>query len=321
MYRADSAGVAVVRHARGLAQPRLVELCVGKEDAKCRVADEFFLRRVELLHQHPLGIQKHLAVVGAQAGDLAACLKVVNVAHRVDRDERTDLQVAHLHGVAADAGFHAVVHAQQLADSRTCARAVVAVAVVAGLGVDAGRVGHGCIGPGAGVGHGQIEQVGLADEGHFCHTYVKTNAAFLEIPHDAACGIQPEGAAARQHNGVDDLRRRQRLEQLALPRGRPAAAHIQSRRGAILAQQHHCAARARRRVFRLTDLEVVKGCNGDFFHGSVLSAMPLYRIIIDHCTPHAPPAQQKIPPGAKPGRDGRSGVIQTRGHRIFPSIF
>ena len=42
--------------------------------------------------------------------------------------------------------------------------------------------------------------------------------------------------------------------------------------GAVLAQQHHRAARARRRVFRLADLEVVKGCNGDFFHGSVLSA-------------------------------------------------
>ena len=269
MHRADGAGVAVVRHARGLAQPRLVELCIGEKDAKCRVADKFFLRRVELLHQHPLGIQKRFAVVSPQPGDLAARLKIVDVSHRVDRDERADLQVAHLHGVAADAGFHAVVHAQQLADSRTSTRAVVSVAVVAGFGVDAGRVGHGCIGPGAGVGHGQIEQVGLADEGHFRHTYVKADAVLLEIPHDAACGIQSEGAAARQHNGVDDLRRRQ---QLALPRGRPAAAHIKPRRGAVLAQQHHRAARARRRVFRLTDLKVVKGCNGDFFHGSVLSA-------------------------------------------------
>ena len=140
-----------------------------------------------------------------------------------------------------------------------------AVAVVAALGVDAGRVGHGCIGPGAGVGHGQIEQVGLADEGHFRHTYVKADAAFLEIPHDAACGIQSEGAAARQHNGVDDLRRRQRLEQLALPRGRPAAAHIQPAGAPSFAQQHHRAARTRRRVFRLADLEVVKGCNGISF--------------------------------------------------------
>ena len=300
MYRADGAGVAVVRHARGLAQPRLVELCVGKEDAKCRVADKFFLRRVELLHQHPLGIQKRLAVVGPQPGDLAARLEVVDVAHGVDRDERADLQVAHLYGVAADARFHAVVHAQQLSDGRTGARAVVAVAVVAGLGVDAGRVGHGCIGPGAGVGHGQIEQVGLADEGHFRHTYVKADAAFLEIPHDAACGIQPEGAAARQHNGVDDLRCRQRLEQLALPRGRPAAAHIQSRRGAVLAQQHHRAARARRRVFRLTDLEVVKGCNGDFFHGSILSAnaaLPYYRPLYTTRAPRA----TKNPAGRKAG--------------------
>ena len=40
----------------------------------------------------------------------------------------------------------------------------------------------------------------------------------------------------------------------------------------LMEDTHHRAARARRRVFRLTDLKVVKGCNGDFFHGSVLSA-------------------------------------------------
>lgn len=97
----------------------------------------FFLRCVDLLHQHPLGIQKRFAVVSPQPGDLAARLKIVDVAHRVDRDERADLQVAHLDGVAANAGLHAVVHAQQLADSRTGTRAVVAVAVVADLGVDA----------------------------------------------------------------------------------------------------------------------------------------------------------------------------------------
>jgi hypothetical protein len=32
--------------------------------------------------------------------------------------------------------------------------------------------------------------------------------------------------------------------------------------------------------------------------------MPLHRII-DHCTPPAPLAQQKIPPGVRPRRDGR----------------
>ena len=265
----------------------------------------FFLRRVELLHQHPLGIQKRFAVVSPQPGDLAARLKIVDVAHRVDRDERADLQVAHLDGVAADAGFHAVVHAQQLADSCTGARAVVAVAVVAGFGVDAGRVGHGCIGPGAGVGHGQIKQVGLADEGDFRHTYVKTNAAFFEIPHDAACGIQSEGAAARQHNGVDDLRRRLRLEQLALPRGRPAAAHIQpagapSLPSSTTVQPVPAAVFSTWPIWRLS-----KDVMGISFMGVSFPRMPLYRILIDHCTPPAPPAQQKIPPGVRPRRDGK----------------
>ena len=50
------------------------------------------------------------------------------------------------------------------------------------------------------------------------------------------------------------------------------------------------AARARRRVFRLADLEVVKGCNGDFFHGSVLSAngaSPYYRPLYTTRAPRA----------------------------------
>ena len=90
--------------------------------------------------------------------------------------------------------------------------------------------------------------------GTFRHPDVKTDAAFFQIAHNAARRIQSEGTAARQHNSVDDLRRRQRLEQLALAGGRPAAANIQPRRGTVFAQQEHRAAGARRRVLSLADL-------------------------------------------------------------------
>ena len=107
-----------------------------------------------------------------------------------------------------------------------------------------------------GVCHGQIKQVRLADQRDLRDPDIKADAALLKIPHNTARRVQSKGTAPRQHNGVDDLRRRQRFEQLALPRSRPAAAHIQPRRGAFLPQQKHRAACARRRVLSLTDLEI-----------------------------------------------------------------
>ena len=47
-----------------------------------------------------------------------------------------------------------------------------------------------------------------------------------------------------------------------------------------------------------------KDVMGISFMGVSFPRMPLHRII-DHCTPPAPPAQQKIPPGVRPRRDGR----------------
>ena len=52
----------------------------------------------------------------------------------------------------------------------------------------------------------------------------------------------------------DDLRRRRGLEQLALPRGRATAAHIQTHGRTVFPQQEHRAASARPGVFGLADL-------------------------------------------------------------------
>lgn len=48
--------------------------------------------------------------------------------------------------------------------------------------------------------------------------------------------------------------------------------------------------------------------------------MALHRII-DHCTPPAPPAQQKIPPGVRPRRDGRVRGYSNSRARCFASDF
>ena len=313
MHRADGAGVTVVRHACNLAQPCFVKSGVGKYHANRCIVDEFILLYVDFFQHQLFGVQESLAIVCPQTRDLAAVFVVINVACRVHGHNRTDFQRADLHGITADAGFHAVVHAQQLAHSRAGARTIVAVAIVAAvLGIGTGLVRHGGIGPGAGIRHGQIEEVCLTDKWHFRHTYVITDIAFFQIAHHAARGVQSERAAPRQHNGVDDLRRRQRFEQLALPRSRPAAANIQSRRGTVFAQQEHRAPGPRCCVLCLADLEIVKGCDGNFFHGRACFALLFY------CTSSAPATQHKFPPGGHPA--GR-GIIQPRGRGALFVIF
>ena len=124
---------------------------------------------------------------------MRAGLIVVNIAQRIDRHNRTDLQRPHLHGIAADAGLHAVVHAQQFAHGCAGARAIVAVAVVAGFRVHTGLIRHGSIRVGVGVSHGQVKQIRLADQRHLCDPDIKTDAALLKIPHNAAGRVQSKG--------------------------------------------------------------------------------------------------------------------------------
>ena len=145
-------------------------------------------------------------------------------------------------------------HAQQLADRCAGACTVVAVAVVAGFGVDTGLIRHRCIRAGVSVADGQVEQVGLADQRHLGNADIKTDVVFLQVAHHAACGVQPKGAAAAQQNGVDDLGCGRWLEQLALPRGRATAAYIQTHGRTVFPQQEHRAASARPGVFGLADL-------------------------------------------------------------------
>ena len=145
-------------------------------------------------------------------------------------------------------------HAQQLADRCAGACTVVAVAVIAGLGVDTGLIRHRCIRAGVGIPHRQVEQIGLANQRDLRNAHIKTDVVFLQVAHHAACGVQPKGAAAAQQNGVDDLCCGRGLEQFTLPRSRPAAAHIKAHGDTVFAQQKHRTAGARLGVFGLADL-------------------------------------------------------------------
>ena len=159
MHRADGARIPVLCHARNLAQPGFVKPRVRKDNTDRCIADEFVFLYLNALQCKQLGVEEGPAVIRQQACSLAARLIVVNVAQRIDCHNRTDLQRPHLHGIAADAGFHAVVHAQQLAHGCAGARAIVAITVVAGFRVHAGLIRHGSIRAGVGIRHGQIKQI------------------------------------------------------------------------------------------------------------------------------------------------------------------
>ena len=58
--------------------------------------------------------------------------------------------------------------------------------------------------------------------------------------HHAGRGVETEGAAARQRDGVDDLHRVHRVQQIGLARARRAAAHVDAAGGAVLGEDRRC---------------------------------------------------------------------------------
>ena len=70
-----------------------------------------------------------------------------------------------------------------------------------------------------------------------------TAALFLQPGRDTRGGVQPVGAAAGQHDRVDALHQRARLQGVGLPGARAAAAHVDGRQRAALRRQHHRRAR------------------------------------------------------------------------------
>ena len=267
MHGADRPGIAVVGHARDLAQPGLVKARVGHDDRERRVSHEFVVHnRVTAPHEIDRTAHRH-PVLGEQAGHLCPGLPVVDVPQGVEHDHRADFQRADLHGVTADTRLHAVFHTGDLAHGRAAARAMVAVPVIGRFqGMLRGCIAHHRVRANARVAHAEVVDVRLDDQRNPRKARIVADAAFLEILHYTVRRAQAVGAAAGEHNGMNRLLRRQRIEQMALPAGRAAAPHVQPGAHARFTDEHR-ASGARLHVLHLANMNALYPGNGNLSHG------------------------------------------------------
>ena len=114
MYRVDRARIAVVGHLRDLRHLRLGELRVGGDDADGGVRRRLHDDAVSA-HHRGHGIAVSLAIFAARSGDDLAGLRINDIAHRVDRDDRADDD-------ACIAGSPALAGAEARTSWSTCRR-------------------------------------------------------------------------------------------------------------------------------------------------------------------------------------------------------
>ena len=117
------------------------------------------------------------------------------VADSVDDDDGTDLQLADLDGVHAEAGLHHAFRAAELAHRRAGSCAVIAFANHMFLRFDAGRIAHSRIRADV-VAASQVKNARRYDKGDVADARRKADTLLFQILHDPAGGVQTEGAAA-----------------------------------------------------------------------------------------------------------------------------
>ena len=120
----------------------------------------------------------------------------------------------------------------------------------------------------------QIEQHGRRHDRHPRGAHRKAAALLAQPRLHAGRGIEAEGRAARQHDGVDALDRPGRIEQRGLARSRPAAAHVDRGDGGFVENDHGRAG-----------AEAQVGAVADFYAGNVGDEVAHGRIIAS--PPHA----------------------------------
>ena len=211
-----------------LAQLRLLKAGVGEHDADGGVAGELVVHHGMALPHALGGGAQAVPCLVQEPRHLPSGLPVENIPQGVDHHHRAELQLPELNGIAAHAGLHAMIHPGILAHRRPAARAKAAVPVVRRVhGQPGGLAAHGRVRAHRGVPHGQVVDVRLGHQRHQRAARVVADAALLQILHHPVRRAQAVGAAPGQHDGVDALGRHQRVEQLALPAGGAAAAHVQ----------------------------------------------------------------------------------------------
>ena len=253
-------------HACDLAKLVFAEGGVGDDCSQGGVSCELVLHHLDAPLHQVLRAPESIFVFAEKARDLPAGLPVVDIAQSVEGDQGADPEWADLDGIASDSGLHAGLHTAELTDGRPASCAEVAVSVVGLLkGQPCRFPSHDSVRPGPGVGHRQIEEVGLGDQGHLRDGHVEAYPLFLQVFHDSVRCPQPESAAAGKDDRVDLLGCRQRVQKLAVSGCRTSAPHIQSRSHAVLGDDHG-AAGAGPGVFCLADPDGRDLCDWNLSH-------------------------------------------------------
>ena len=121
----------------------------------------------------------------------------------------------------------------------------------------------------------QVEEDRLADVGHHGDAHVPADALFLQHPHDAARGVQAEGAAAGEHYRVDHLPVAQRIQGVGVPGAVRAAPDVHAA-GSPLRGQYDRAAGHGGLVLSLSHQEIGQFGDLDLFHISLPAPPALF---------------------------------------------
>ena len=225
-----------------------------------RVLQRFGTRQIELSgSEAPPDIRQPFAVYRAHAGHDLAGGRIDDVAARIDRDERrNDEPVRKSDGGTANAALHRALAASHLANRRAGAGADVALDDRTVRGRRRGEKPAFGGRTDLGVADAEVEEDRAGHDRDESAAELETDAALLEVPHDAAGRIEAEGAAASEHDRVHLLDACRRREQIGLARAGRAAADIDASRRPLLREDDRAPGGPfRQRV--VTDLETRHG--------------------------------------------------------------
>ena len=205
------------------------------------------------------------AVVAARAGDEPAAGGIDDVAERIDGDERGHRDAADAERSGAEAAAHRPADAEQLADAGAGAGADVALGRRRARRGLAGGVAGGGVGADRGIADPEIEQDRRRHDRHRHRAAVRllrpdgdADAALVEPAHHAAGGVEAEGAAAGEQDGVHLLDRVERRQQLGLARAGRGAADVDAADRAALGEDDGAAGRPAR-IGEVADREAGDG--------------------------------------------------------------
>ena len=254
MRRIDRPRQSIVSHRRHPARLGLGQAGIGGNDGDGRVLCGTRRRRRAGQTQDLSRIGQR-AVRIANAGDDLSRGGIDDVADGVDRDDGGDDEaVGPGDGKRADARLHRQAASRRVAGmlrnaaelSDSCARSCADVA----FGDGAGRGGHRSFVAAVGsrpdprvAAEAKVKQDGARNNRHHALRGLVADVPLLEILDDALRRVEAEGAATRQHHGVDAFDEIGRIEEVCFARARCAAALRDAADGTFTINQHDRASR------------------------------------------------------------------------------